>query len=423
MGATIGALQSVVFNMNGGTVTGNTSGAVTGGISIGYASTSYTGNGTLYLTGGTVQDNTGAEETGSPQIYAMRSGQVVLNSAKDAVEIGEIYVDDYNGAYGIYAAKPISNVKGGTLQVAFSDIDVNTVLLRGYNTYKITQVDVAAYRLRNDLDPYFKAVMDTDNGIYHVVSNQKIGTAVYLSSPTQKVNPGNDENDGLTPETPVATFDRAKAILAANAKAEGENVIYVMNAIPVGEGETVTLSLEGIPNGALMRYESNTSYFFNVSGGTIVTENIVIDGNSPYVPRSKTSGAIFSVSKGGSITTKSGTVVQHVRSSTHSVIYLSSTAGATATATIEDLTVTGLDTYSTSNTAYSGASIFYVTGAGQCTLTVNGGTFTDNEARLLYLIGAAPIRSTSTTAPSATTTWATAARSLPCTTVQNLPQR
>ena len=388
VGATIGALQSVVFNMNGGTVTGNTSGAVTGGISIGYASTSYTGNGTLYLTGGTVQDNTGAEETGSPQIYAMRSGQVVLNSAKDAVEIGEIYVDDYNGAYGIYAAKPISNVKGGTLQVAFSDIDVNTVLLRGYNTYKITQVDVAAYRLRNDLDPYFKAVMDTDNGIYHVVSNQKIGTAVYLSSPTQKVNPGNDENDGLTPETPVATFDRAKAILAANAKAEGENVIYVMNAIPVGEGETVTLSLEGIPNGALMRYESNTSYFFNVSGGTIVTENIVIDGNSPYVPRSKTSGAIFSVSKGGSITTKSGTVVQHVRSSTHSVIYLSSTAGATATATIEDLTVTGLDTYSTSNTAYSGASIFYVTGAGQCTLTVNGGTFTDNEARLLYLIGA-----------------------------------
>ena len=202
------------------------------------------------------------------------------------------------------------------------------------------------------------------------------------------MNPGNDENDGLTPETPVATFDRAKAILAANAKAEGENVIYVMNAIPVGEGETVTLSLEGIPNGALMRYESNTSYFFNVSGGTIVTENIVIDGNSPYVPRSKTSGAIFSVSKGGSITTKSGTVVQHVRSSTHSVIYLSSTAGATATATIEDLTVTGLDTYSTSNTAYSGASIFYVTGAGQCTLTVNGGTFTDNEARLLYLIGA-----------------------------------
>lgn len=79
----------------------------------------------------------------------------MLNSAKDAVEIGEIYVDDYNGAYGIYAAKPISNVKGGTLQVAFSDIDVNTVLLRGYNTYKITQVDVAAYRLQKRSGPLF----------------------------------------------------------------------------------------------------------------------------------------------------------------------------------------------------------------------------------------------------------------------------
>ena len=73
--------------------------------------------------------------------------------------------------------------------MAFSDIDVNTVLLRGYNTYKITQVDVAAYRLRNDLDPYFKAVMDTDNGIYHVASNQKIGTAVYLSSPDTEGEP------------------------------------------------------------------------------------------------------------------------------------------------------------------------------------------------------------------------------------------
>lgn len=388
VGSTIGALQTVTFNLNGGTITGNTSESVTGGISIGYASTSYTGNGTLYLNGGTVKDNTGGKETGSPQIYAMRCGQVVLNSPKDGVEVGEIYVDDYNGAYGIYAAKPISNLKGGTLQVAFSDIDVNSVLLRGYNTYKITEVDVAAYRLRNDLDPYFKAVLDTENGIYHVVSNQKIGVAVYLSSPAQKVNPGNDENDGLTPETPVATFARAKEILAANAKAEGENIIYVMNAIPVEEGETVTLSLEGIPNAFLMRYESNSSYFFNIAGGTVVTENIVLDGNSPYVPRTKTSGAMFYVSKGGSLTTKAGTVVQHVRSSTHSVIYLASTAGVTTTATIEDLTVTGLDTYSISSTAYSGASIFYVTGAGQCILTVSGGTFTDNEARLLYVIGA-----------------------------------
>ena len=192
----------------------------------------------------------------------------------------------------------------------------------------------------------------------------------------------------------------------------------------MGEGETVTLSLEGIPNGALMRYESNTSYFFNVSGGTIVTENIVIDGNSPYVPRSKTSGAIFSVSKGGSITTKSGTVVQHVRSSTHSVIYLSSTAGATATATIEDLTVTGA------------GYLFHLQHGLQrrVHLLCHGcrPVYPDGERR--YFLQTmrrvcctsserAPIRSTSTTAPSATTTWATAARSLPCTTVQNLPQR
>ena len=120
VGATIGALQSVVFNMNGGTVTGNTSGAVTGGISIGYASTSYTGNGTLYSSPAAPFRTTlsAQRRRAAPRSMPCGAARLMLNSAKDAVEIGEIYVDDYNGAYGIYAAKPISNVKGGTLQVA-----------------------------------------------------------------------------------------------------------------------------------------------------------------------------------------------------------------------------------------------------------------------------------------------------------------
>ena len=41
--------------------------------------------------------------------------------------------------------------------------------------------------------------MDTDNGIYHVVSNQKIGTAVYVSSPNLKVNTGIEEIVCVTP--------------------------------------------------------------------------------------------------------------------------------------------------------------------------------------------------------------------------------
>lgn len=48
-----------------------------------------------------------------------------------------------------------------------------------------------------------------------------------------------------------------------------------------------------------------------------------------------------------------------------------------------------MDSYSTSTTAYYGASLFCVNGAGPATLTINGGTFTDNEARLLYMTGVA----------------------------------
>lgn len=389
VGATVCAYQNGTFEMNGGTISGNTSGAPSAGVSIGYTSTSYTGSGTLTLNGGVIKDNVGDESVGNPQIYVLRGGQLVLNGAKDAVEIGSIYVDDYNGAYGIYAATPLSNVKGGHIDVRYNDIDINTVFLRGYNTYKITAVDIAAYHLQNELAPYFRAELD-ENGIYKAVPDLNIATAVYLQSSTVKTNPGNDENDGLTPETPVATFDRAKSILAANAKeGDGLNVIYVMGQITIGAGEKVTMSLAGIPNAMVLRYNTNTSIMFRISGSEVVTENIIIDGGSMQFARNRSTSAPFFIEKNGVLTTKSGTVIQNERgSSSGSVISVSSTSGYTATATIEDLTVINASAYSTSTTAYYGMSIFYVTGAGTSKLTLNGGFFSDNDARLVRLAGA-----------------------------------
>lgn len=390
VGATISGLQSANVELNGGYIHDNTSESPCAGIYIGCSnnSTSYTGNGTLYLKGGTVKNNTGAEGYGNPQVSVGRNAQVVFEGAKDTVDAGSFYVYDDTGAYGIYAAKPLSNMVGGSIEVTYSDIDINTVLLHGYNTYKITEADAIAYLLTNNLDPYYKTELDLENSLYNVVSNQQIGVAVYLQKSTIKTNPGNDENDGLTPETPVATFDRAKEILAANAKSEGQNIIYVMGAIPVNEGETVTLSLEGIPNAYLMRYETNTTNLFTATGGTIIVENITIDGNAPYMARTKTGSALISASKGGSVTFKSGVVVQNVRSNGGVVLQLSSTANNSATGVVEDLTVKNVKTYSNSSTVTGGSSLFYVNGAGTVSLTVNGGTFTDNEARLLYFTGA-----------------------------------
>lgn len=391
VGATVAGIQSCSFTMNGGTITNNTSDGLCGGIRVGCSnnSTSYTGQGTLYLKGGTVSDNTSGEDYGNSQICASRYGQIVFQGVKDAVDVSTIYICDDTSAYGLYLEKPLSNMKGGSVNITYSDIDINTILLRGYNTYKITEADTYAYKLTNSLDPYYKAELDTENSQYKVVSNQNIGFAVYVQKSTIKTNPGDDANDGLTPETPVATFDRAKEILAANAASEGQNIIYIMGTITVAEGEEVTLSLEGIPNAVLMRHETNTSNLFSVVGGTLVVENITIDGNAPYMGRTKASSALFIAQKNGSITIKSGTVVQNILASTYAIMQLSVIKGYTCTGIVEDITVTGVDCYSTSSTAYYGASLFCVNGAGPGYLTINGGTFTDNEARLVYTTGVA----------------------------------
>lgn len=389
VGGTIGCLQTVNATINGGIITGNTSEGTSAGITVGFSSTSFTGSGTLTLNKALVKDNHGEMGADSPQVYALRGGQIILNGAKDAIEVGSFGVDDYNGAYGLYASKPLSNLKGGSAKVWYNDIDINTVLLRGYNTYKITEADAICYKLQNNLGSHLRTELDQENGIYRVYPQQNIGAAVYMNSPTVRTNPGNDENDGLTPETPVATFDRAKAILKTLAKDDGsENLIYVMGTIPVNAGETVTLTLGDIPNASLVRHENANSYLFNVGGGKLILEDITVDGNSLYTARTKTASALFYVCKGGDVTFKSSVVIRNVRSQTHSVLFLFATKDYTTTATVEDLTVVdAIKTYTTSSTTYYGSSIFYVGGQGTGTLNINGGTYTGNEARLLYVTG------------------------------------
>ena len=65
-----------------------------------------------------------------------------------------------------------------------------------------------------------------------------------MNDSTMSTNRGNDANDGLTPQTPVATFARAKEILKANAKEKGDNIIYIMNGGTLGAGTSEVWSLE-----------------------------------------------------------------------------------------------------------------------------------------------------------------------------------
>ena len=122
----------------------------------------------------------------------------------DGIYVG--YTGGASGAAGIYAAKPVSYMDGG-IDVYYDGVDINTVLLRGYGTYMLTEEDTEAYHLHSGLDStYYTTLMDPVDKAYKVAYSRNIGSAVYLSGK------GSDENDGLSADTPVATFEKAKEI-------------------------------------------------------------------------------------------------------------------------------------------------------------------------------------------------------------------
>lgn len=383
VGATINVSGNILCEFNGGTVTGNTSGGASAGIGVG--DKSKTDIATLRLNGCTIQDNTSGEGYGNCAVNVMKAGKVVLNGSKDALEIDGIYVaytENASGDAGIYAAKPVSYVKGG-LDVYYDSVDINTILLRGYGTYHLTEADIEAYRLQSGIDStYFTTLIDPVDGAYKVAYNRNIGTAVYLNG-----TKGSDENDGLSAETPVATFEKAKEILKSNLSETGENVIFIMQAVTVPADATLELTMEDIPNGAVLRYSTNSSYFFYVYG-TVNVHDVVLDGNRQAFSYSSTQNAMFRVDKGGTLHLQKGTVAQNMRGSSQSVIYVYGAKNTTNTVIVDDLTVVnGIESYVSTMSETSGPSIFFLTGAagGAINLTVNGGTITNNEARLLYV--------------------------------------
>lgn len=383
-GCAVSLNQHAAGYLNGGTITGNVSTSDYGGI----VANGDSGSATWFLNGGTVTGNVSDPAYGDDQVIVLKKAQVILGAEKDALTIGGIFMDTQNLCSAIGVSKPIANVNGGKIQVTLNYLGIDTILATGYNTYKLTQEDVAAYQLTNALDPYYKAELDLENNRYEVLSNQKIGAVVYLSDPTNKNHPGNDENDGLTQDTPVATFARAKEILKANAKEEGDNIISIMYGVTVAAGTSETWSLAGIPNAMIVRDINVSSGHGVYVYGELTLEDIVIDGNCLYSALSKNGNAFARVDKGGKLTVKKGTKLQNFRTSSSAFVYAFAAANITNTITVEDVTVTGIQSYTMTNSETAGAFVFGLYGGGSNILTVKNGTFTGNEARLLYVTGA-----------------------------------
>ena len=341
-----------------------------------------------YLNGGTIENNTPGAGYPDDQVAMLEKSQVVFGAEKDALTFSGLYLNTKRGALPVAIAKPLSNVTGGGVRVTLDYMGTDIVLAIGYGTYKLTAEDTKAYQLVNSLDPYYKAEIDAANNRYCVVSAQVIGAEVYMNDSTMSTNPGNDANDGLTPQTPVATFARAKEILKANAKEKGDNIIYIMNGGTLEAGTSEVWSLEGIPNAMLSRYLNGSTGSAVWVEGELTLENITLDGLCMYTPQTRSTSAFVRVDEGGTLNVKAGTVVRNMRGSSQVFVWSFSRAGKTNTVNVEDVTVTNCQTYSSSNSETGGAAVFAMYGqSGSSVLNLKNGTFTNNQARLVHVNG------------------------------------
>lgn len=203
MGCAVSLAQHAVGYLNGGIIRNNVSGTYAALVAYGNS-----GSSTWYLNGGTIENNTPGAGYPDDQVAMLEKSQVVFGAEKDALTFSGLYLNTERGALPVAIAKPLSNVTGGGVRVTLDYMGTDIVLAIGYGTYKLTAEDTKAYQLVNSLDPYYKAEIDAANNRYCVVSAQVIGAEVYMNDSTMSTNPGNDANDGLTPQTPVATFAR-----------------------------------------------------------------------------------------------------------------------------------------------------------------------------------------------------------------------
>ena len=116
---------------------------------------------------------------------------------------------------------------------------------------------------------------------------------------------GSDADDGVTAATAVASFDKAKELLAT----DGE--IVLVSPILVDSGQ-VTLSLEGKGNARVVRGAGQEGSMIRVEGGASLTlDHIVFDGTMP----DKNLDPIITVDgKGCRVTLNAGTILENNRS-------------------------------------------------------------------------------------------------------------
>jgi hypothetical protein len=186
-----------------------------------------------------------------------------------------------------------------------------------------------------------------------------VSTAVYLNGSS-----GDDDSDGLTAETAVKTFARAKELAADLDSQTDETItIYITGTVSIS-GD---ITLDGI-DAIVKRDASFDGYLMRVSGSAAATlSNITIDGNSEET----TGNSYPMIYTAGTLNIGDGTVLQN--NANKRTGYFNSLGGAIR-GDGGTINMTGGEI--TNNTANMGAGIFL----SNTEMNMSGGVISNNHA-------------------------------------------
>lgn len=117
---------------------------------------------------------------------------------------------------------------------------------------------------------------------------------------------GNDQNDGLTPETALKTFAKAQAMMPAKVR---DGIIYIVDTVTVTGTEAWDM---GGKDCTIMRWSDCLNDMIDILSGSLTLSNLVIDGNRDNINLGTTAlGHCLYVTGTGELTIQDGTVIQN----------------------------------------------------------------------------------------------------------------
>lgn len=212
---------------------------------------------------------------------------LVINGEAEAlnIELGEGQFINAGNDFSVKSltltldSKTLSRFNGAT---AVSDL----VLVKGSDD----EGTASATKVKN-LTNHFVSVTTADNNIVLHKSDTK---GVYLDGKS-----GKDDNQGLSLDKPVKTFEKAKELLEASGDL---SIIYVIGTVEVSSDASWSL------DGTLQRYSGFTGNLIRVKG-RLALNDIVVDGAS----RMSTSGnsSLIEIQPSGTLEILAGAVMQN----------------------------------------------------------------------------------------------------------------